>query len=256
MGIRLNVVTLETFKFPGGEVHVKISQNVHNHIIMTAILKNSDDIMQMLLTADAIKREGGFVHTLVIPYVPYARQDRVCNRGEAFSLKVMCDLINSIQAKEVIIYDPHSDVTAALINNCKVYDLPYLEIKSILKDKLLICPDAGAEKRILKLKTPYVMATKVRDVETGEIKSTKVYAKEEEIAGRVCIIVDDICDGGRTFIELAKVLRELGAASVELYVTHGIFSKGFDVFKGLIDKVHYFYHTDEAHSVFKTVEIK
>jgi len=82
-------------------------------------------------------------------------------------------------------------------------------------------------------------ASKVRDVKTGEILYTSVNYQEGGLKGKNVLIVDDICDGGRTFIELARVLENYNEAnSVDLYVTHGIFSKGLGVFDGLIDKIY------------------
>ena len=83
---------------------------------------------------------------------------------------------------------------------------------------------------------PMVRADKIRSTDTGEITGTVVYS--EHIGSKDFLIADDICDGGRTFIELAKVLRPLTDGKIYLYVTHGIFSKGLDVFEGLIDGVY------------------
>lgn len=232
--IRLRNGYYTTSVFPGGEVHVCVNSAISTSMII-AYLRSSEDIMRLLMVCDAIKRKGFQLPTLRIPYLPYARQDRVCKDGEAHSLRVMCDLINSIGAERVEIFDVHSEVATALLNNVHNYSAKELGVLKIIGDKLVICPDAGAEKRILKLKKPYVMATKVRDVETGDIIETKLYG---DVSGRECIIVDDICDGGRTFIELAKVLKVAGAASVDLYVTHGLFTKGMDVFTGLIDSIY------------------
>ena len=233
------------FIFPGGEVNVQVTQDVtdspYDGLVVNADLQNSDDIMEMLLVCNALKRLGYRRLKLVIPYVPYARQDRVCNEGEAFSLEVMCDLINSLGAASVTIYDPHSDVTTALIDNVHVVEQHELiSMREHFEGYVLICPDAGAEKKIQKFKKPYIMATKIRNPVTGEIERTHVYADDDELVGWPCIIVDDICDGGRTFIELGKILKEKGASRVELYVTHGIFSKGLDVFNGIIDKVYWY----------------
>ena len=171
--------------------------------------------------------------------------------GEAFSIKVMARLINSIGARRVTIYDPHNDVTTALIDN--VHVIEQHKLVPMLDGVTLVCPDAGAEKKIQKLKRPYISATKIRDPETGDITATHVYA--DDLTGNKCFIVDDICDGGRTFIELGKVLREKGAESVELYVTHGIFSKGFDVFEGIIDKIYWYLDGELKHKeIFKPTE--
>lgn len=224
----------ESFKFPAGEIGIRVTEYQDSSDIR-ADIKNSDDVMTLLLLCDSLRRMNADISTIYFGYLPYGRQDRVCNNGESFSLKVFADLINSIGARHVVIVDPHSDVTPALINNCRVF-YPIDPIRKLLTGKTLICPDAGAEKRIAKLKTPYVLATKNRDTKTGEITGTTVHTNS--LANQTCIIIDDICDGGRTFIELAKVLRSKGASVVELYVSHGIFSKGLEVFDGLIDKIY------------------
>jgi ribose-phosphate pyrophosphokinase len=239
MSIKLLNGRFESFVFSGGEVHVKVLECGGDPTVQ-AILYNTQDIITLLMLADALKRMGTPIYALHIPYFPYARQDRVCNPGEALSVKVMADLINSIEAKVVIVTDPHSDVTPALLNNVEVRTAEHCGIHDIIGSKLVICPDAGAEKRIQKLRVPYVMATKIRDVKTGDIIDTKLYDYENKVPGKDVIIIDDICDGGRTFIELAKVLKAHGAASVSLYVTHGIFSKGHAVFQRLIDDVYHF----------------
>lgn len=232
----------ETFIFSGGEVHVRII-DAPVEVTIEADLKSSDEIMMLLLLVNALRNSGHHVEELIIYYFPYSRQDRVCNQGEALSVKVMADLINSMNIPLVSVYDPHSDVIGALINNCEVIlqcavILKYSPLNEMLHSHTIICPDAGAEKKIIKLGVPYVLATKVRDPKTGDIIQTKIFA--DSLEGKDCLIIDDICDGGRTFIELAKILKEKGARSVTLYVTHGIFSKGFDVFKGYIDTIYYF----------------
>lgn len=104
----------------------------------------------------------------------------------------------------------------------------------------VVAPDAGAAKKAFAVasyyRLPLLTAAKVRDVKTGAIIRTELLGAAT-VAGRAALIVDDICDGGRTFIELAKVLRAAGADRVFLYVTHGIFSQGLGVFAGLIDGV-------------------
>ena len=247
--IKINNLVVDTFKFPAGEIGFKLC-NTHGvlnclagaqEILVEAHLKSSDDIMSLLLVCNAIKERNPLaVLSLALPYIPYGRQDRVCDYGESFSLRVMAQLINSIGAQAIITYDPHSDVTGALINNLVVESQECAPIlHGITQGKLLVCPDAGAEKKILKYSQSYIMCRKVRNPITGDIRETKVDTAGYPITGRDLMIVDDICDGGRTFIEIAKILREHKPNSIELYVTHGIFSKGLQVFEGLIDKVHY-----------------
>lgn len=247
--IRVNSEIPKSFKFPGGEISINVAHiPAWADTQVTAFLKNSDAIMELLLVTDALARIGVDISkaTLEIPYFPYARQDRACNDGEALSLKVMADLINPLGYGRVSVFDPHSDVTSALINNLYIYKQEYFA-RSCGKDintvnLVVVAPDAGAEKKARSiansLNVPLVTATKNRNTATGEIVGTY-------ISGQVTtpnphhFIVDDICDGGRTFVELAKTLRNHNPSEISLFVTHGIFSKGFDVFKGLIDTVFY-----------------
>jgi ribose-phosphate pyrophosphokinase len=112
----------------------------------------------------------------------------------------------------------------------------------------LLSPDAGAEKKVRsvakKISSPnqsidVLCASKTRDTRTGEITATEIHG---DVKGKDIIILDDICDGGRTFIELAKVLRALNSGNIYLYITHGIFSKGLEVLEESFKHI-YCYHT-------------
>jgi len=235
MEIIVNGEKIEQFIFPGGECHVGINASkITDKTEILAKLTNSDSIMSLLMTVDAVRQVNeNTIIDLCIPYFPYARQDRVCNEGEAFSLKVMAGLINSLNCNSVSVYDPHSKIAVDSINNCKVVSMSEIVKDSVLSyivkedDMLVVSPDKGAEKKVAalaeELKSEVIFGKKVRDLKTGKITHTEI---EGEVEGRNCIIFDDICDGGRTFIELAKILNKNGAKNIILYVTHGIFSKG------------------------------
>lgn len=247
-------IDIETFVFPAGEVSVKVPSLYSEKIGICAMLHSSEDVMKLLMVTDAIKRECDYKELyLVMPYIPYARQDRVCNSGEAFSLKVFADLINSCKFDHVVVTDPHSDVAPALLNNCIIVEqwegvLSLVNcdkvFKNILSKSDIISPDAGAEKKTAKLcqklgKEYYHRGIKHRDLSTGKLSGfgvqfiAKEFSNEKmEYIDHVAIldvpqsvlIVDDICDKGGTFIGLAKVLKERGVKTVSLFVTHGIFS--------------------------------
>ena len=242
-------VELKTIKFPGGEMHVTVDVNVPaDELRIQAHLPDSAAVMTLLMVTDALRR--GYMGTpisLELPYVPYARQDRVANAGEALSAKVFCDLINSQGYSRVVVQDPHSDVVAALLERVVIDDpMPALRrvVADIGQDVALVAPDAGARKRVLKLATALelgvVYADKMRDTRTGSITGTQV---QGELPDRSLLVVDDICDGGRTFTELATaLLRQQAAQSLSrplyLYVTHGIFSKGLDPLLASFSKVY------------------
>lgn len=231
----------EAFRFSGGEIQVRLGADILGPAVnITALLASSDDIMELLLLTDALRRaRPGIDIRLVAPYLPYARQDRVCSPGEALSLRVICDLINSQRYSRVEIWDAHSDVAPALLSNCTNYHASRFLRRFTQGREILVSPDAGANKKVQEcaklFRTQMVRADKTRSVATGEITGTVVYS--EHVGKQDFLIVDDICDGGRTFIELAKVLRPKTDGKIYLYATHGIFSKGVEVFEGLLDGV-------------------
>lgn len=243
--------------FNGGEEHVRLSllDYVHTgtytrpygHLVVEAHVTSSQQLIQLAMIKDAAERllhpETSCLH---IPYFPYARQDRVCNTGEAFSLEVVANMINSMEWDSVVVVDPHSDVTPALINNVIVMEQwESFKVLGGLKGgrDILIIPDAGAAKKSLKVAkylgwNNIVQATKVRDIETGSITNTVVHASDEELDGAYCTIFDDICDAGGTFIALAKKLKEKGVAKVTLCITHAILPNGADhLYENGIDEI-------------------
>lgn len=237
-------VEFERFQFNGGEEHVKIKEDLRCEIILIeARLDSSSKIMQLLLMTDALRREGVLDINLLIPYVPYARQDRVMVKGEPLSIKVLCDLINQCNFHKVYTLDNHSSVTDALLNNCIPIDIT--EILSTFFSKnteksVLIAPDSGSVKKTFKIAQEFgfnkiITCDKIRNLKTGQIVKTEVYC--DDLKGTDCFIVDDICDGGRTFIEIAKILKTKNCGKIHLFVSHGIFSQGSKVFEGLIDHI-------------------
>lgn len=238
--IRVNNQTIDAFTFNGGECHISIEHiDIHQNTDVYAHLKDATDILRLMMTIDAIRRANFTTQIdLTIPYVPYARQDRVCNKGEALSIKVMSDMINMLNCRTVTIHDPHSDVTPALINNCITVEqaelLTHEQIKKVIREHnlTLIAPDAGAEKKTRKaaqqLQVNALFCSKNRDVRTGDIIGNTI---PTDVTAQNYLIIDDICDGGRTFTELAKSLKNAGAKDLYLYVTHGVFSSGLETLK-------------------------
>lgn len=225
---------VELRKFAGGECNVRFSEvlNGTERVRLNTRLNSSDDVMNLILAADALRRMNVKHIEALIPYVPYARQDRVMVPGESLSIKVFAGLLNNLQLDKVIVFDPHSDVTPALINNCVIipnYEMVnYFLAELQLKDFVLVSPDLGAYKKVDKLaqqigyKGEIATGIKVRNLETGEILRSDV--NTADLGGKPCLIVDDICDGGRTFIELAAALKAKGAGDLYFIASHGVFS--------------------------------
>lgn len=238
----LTKIEFTSFVFSGGEVQVKITNPnsvlAADALRITAQLVNSNSIFELALLVDAIRRINPHILLhLHCPYFPAARQDRVMVAGEALALRVMTDFINNLNFTTVTVWDAHSDTTLALLN--RVHNIPqeillqrFVDRKLIdLSNTILVSPDGGALKKIYKVakqfNLPVVRADKTRSVIDGSITGTVVYS--ENVGDKDFLIADDIADGGKSFLELAKVLRPLTSGKIELYVTHGIFSKGLDV---------------------------
>jgi ribose-phosphate pyrophosphokinase len=187
------------------------------------------EFMQLAQLRDLLGQYG-FMSTLRIKYLPYGRQDKVVSNKTTFALHTFSKLLNSLHFEEVIIHDPHSNLALELIRNSKAqYPEKELEKVAMLTDCGTICyPDKGAVEKYSKVYPwVYVYGEKVRDQATGRI--TKYEIRNEfwkSVRNERVLIVDDICDGGATFVLLAKELRERGATNVDLFVTHGLFTKG------------------------------
>lgn len=232
-----NEINFQSFTFSGGEPHIKIDPvfDVNQKITITHRLNSFNDLGLLCITVDALRRMDVKNIELFIPYFPAARQDRVMIKGESLSVKVYADIINGMQFEKVFVFDAHSEVTPALVNNCEVIpNHTFIDavIKSIGNDVKLISPDGGALKKIYKVSeflggVDVVECSKSRDVKTGRLSGFKVY--NDDLQGKDCLIVDDICDGGGTFVGLAQELKNKNAGKLYLAVSHGIFNKGFEV---------------------------
>jgi ribose-phosphate pyrophosphokinase len=248
MSVKLKGHNLEITKFPAGESKVVYTPKyeIYNGAF-TLVLEweGNEDIFNLALAVDAIRRAEykPTIH-LEMPYIPYARQDRVCNAGESLSIKVVADFINSLNFHTVVVCDAHSDVSLALFNSLVHNDLSSCAKATIPKEvfanSILVSPDAGAMKKVLSLAknvgAEMVVATKQRDSMTGAITSTKV--DFDGVTDKDFIIVDDICERGGTFIPLAKELRKYTTGKVFLYVTHGFFGAGLEVFHSVLDGIY------------------
>lgn len=225
---------VELKKFAGGECHLKFLNEIKEDekVRINTRLNSSDDVMNLCLAVDALRNMSVNYIEVFIPYIPYARQDRVMVAGEPLSIKVFAGIINNLNLNKVIVFDAHSDVSVALLNNCKNtanHEMVKHFINDLkLKDFTLVSPDLGAYKKVDKLATKIeykgqiATGIKIRDLSTGQIVKSDV--NTHDLKGKACIVVDDICDGGRTFIELASALKAKKAGDLYFIASHGIFS--------------------------------
>jgi ribose-phosphate pyrophosphokinase len=237
-------------QFPDGQQTVDLTDwndlMIYEDAVKINSRLNSFKDLELIICATAAIRNIKPTREIAL-YVPYfigARSDRKFVEGGVNYLKqVICPIINSLNFVTVITLDPHSDVLEACLNNYEKTDnhllvkhaLTAIDNKRDARERIcLVSPDAGAYKKIFDVAKKFeiqnvVTANKVRDMRTGKILKTEI----PDLPGLVgddlqYVIIDDICDGGRTFNELAKAIRTQRAdAKTYLVVTHGIFSAGF-----------------------------
>lgn len=242
----INLNTQENCKlilFPDNQPHVILSPNLKRDVYnIVCSITSSNKLLQLCMAANALNELGVTEELhLTIPYLMGARFDRVMNEGDSFDLRVIANIINEIGANSVDLYDVHSDVAFALIDNAVLNSNEILVEAYNKKNAVLIIPDAGAAKKSPKYAewnkniTGEVHCVKHRDTTTGNIELQVIDA--DKINNRHCVIIDDICDGGRTFIEIAKALPVGTCLSLTLIVTHGIFSKGFKELETYFDEI-------------------
>lgn len=220
------------FKFPDNSVKFQpktLSEPV-TEIVIT--LRNNDDIISLLMISDVFKRTQKINPNLFITYMMYQQDDRLFDVSESFGLKVICDLLNTLNFNKISIFHPHSD-KVELINNCEIIDNLNLIKESIShldKEAYWVIPDSGAFKtqfkQIEKLNHKnFITCMKSRSHSTGNIETIVNCA---DLEGKDCFIVDDICLGGRTFINIAQKLKEKNCGNLYLIVSHGVFNYGID----------------------------
>ena len=235
---------LKQWTFPAGERGVTVLDInkvlAYKNFTIMVNYEGNNDLIDMLLLVNAIRNISSSVSLrLCIPYFPYSRQDRVAAPGDAFALQIAVEMIKSCNFWEVETWDAHSDVLAGMFPPGVLTNVPQHTL--ILKEysfdtypkttTALVSPDAGASKKIYQLATriglPVIEASKIRDTSTGDIRGCRIAdtAKYTNL-----IIIDDICDGGATFISLYNAIKDARNSteklSVDLITTHGIYSKG------------------------------
>ncbi|MEP7231147.1 MAG: ribose-phosphate pyrophosphokinase-like domain-containing protein [Ginsengibacter sp.] len=220
---------IQIILFPDNQPHVNI-QDIKDaeEVKVICSITSSVKMIQLLQTANALDNLFAKKKILAIPYLMGARFDRLMQHGDSIDLKVVANLINTCGFEKVYLFDVHSDVATMLIDHTVSITNKQMVEEYTKPNAVLICPDAGAAKKMGKyfdwnknLKD-LVYCSKNRDVSTGNL--TLEVLEPEECTDRNCVIIDDICDGGATFLAIAEKIKP---AHLTLIVTHGIFSKGF-----------------------------
>ena len=237
------------FTFPDGQPHFELTTDQPgewDHVQILTSIKNVNDIALLGLAVESVRSVVKGRITVNIGYMLGARMDRPIGPGKPHSLKVLAAMVNAAcsEANDFRVIDPHSKVTTDLLNRCGVINPDKLVQFALRKQferynetSVIVTPDAGAVSRteafVQRLNLPEDLAfcSKKRDSVTGKLSGFELTTGN--VKDRHCLIVDDLCDGGGTFVGIANVLKEQGALSVSLCVTHAILSKGIDALAGI-----------------------
>lgn len=226
--LKLNDKIIEFGCFPDGTIAVKQSIDGIKSAAIEWYYENEYEFVGLIYITKHLKSHGIQDINLFMPYIPNARMDRVKDSEDVFTLKFFAEILNSLGLKKATVFDPHSNVSQALIENIDIVQ-PKEIIEKVIgnivsvegKTPFMFYPDEGAGKRYSGMITlPYAFGIKKRDWKTGDILGLDIAGNVDEIKGACVLIADDICSRGGTFLRSAKKLKEVGAENVYLYVSH------------------------------------
>ncbi len=222
-------------KFSDGEIYIEINENIRGNsifVIQSVSSPANDNLMELLLCVDALKRSSAKNITAVIPYFGYARQDRKVVPRTSISAKLVSNLIAKAGADRVVTVDLHAGQIQGFfdipVDNLFATPIFARHVKKKIKTKNLICiaPDVGGTERARALGKLLNVGLAIVDKRRPKAGQSQVMNIIGDVRGKTCIIVDDIIDSGGTIVNAAAALKKRGAKDVHVYVTHGVLSGG------------------------------
>ncbi|MAI99942.1 MAG: phosphoribosylpyrophosphate synthetase [Nisaea sp.] len=222
-------------RFADMEIFVEIQENVRGEdvfVVQSTSHPANDNLMELLVTLDALKRGSARRVTAVIPYYGYARQDRKSGPRTPISAKLVANLITSAGADRVLTIDLHAGQIQGFFDiptdNLFAAPVFYDDIKARYNgdELMMVSPDVGGVVRARALARRLDADLAIIDKRRERAGVSEVMNIIGDVAGRRCILVDDIVDSGGTLCNAAEALTEAGAVSVDAYITHGVLSGG------------------------------
>lgn len=198
------------------------------------LFEREAELFHVCQLAQLVKAEYGVYPTLVAPYLPYGRQDKKVSNSTSFARDTMIRTLRAFGITDLVTFDAHSepyDTHPSLVES----ERPVEFHESIFNHDVVCFPDKGAVDRYgatLAGSAPLIFCEKVRDQLTGNITGLQINQSiigldiKKTLLNKKVLIIDDICDGGMTFIKVAEALKPYGPAQIDLAVSHGLFSKG------------------------------
>tara|TARA_A100001015_G_scaffold258176_1_gene301278 strand:- start:756 stop:1688 length:933 start_codon:yes stop_codon:yes gene_type:complete len=262
--LRSKLINSSIRKFSDGEIYVEINENIRGNsifIIQSISSPANDNLMELLLCIDALKRSSAKNITAVIPYFGYARQDRKVVPRTSISAKLVSNLITKAGADRVVTVDLHAGQIQGFfdipVDNLFATPIFARHIKKKIKSKKIICvaPDVGGTERARALGKLLNVGLAIVDKRRPKPGQSQVMNVIGDVKGKTCIIVDDIIDSGGTIVNSAKALMQRGAKEVYVYITHGVLS-GDAVKKIKISLIKNLVITDTINNGEKTKNVK
>ena len=231
--LKSKLVNSSIRKFSDGEIYVEINENIRGNsifIIQSVSSPANDNLMELLLCIDALKRSSAKNITAVIPYFGYARQDRKIVPRTSISAKLVSNLITKAGADRIVTVDLHAGQIQGFfdipVDNLFATPIFARHARKKIKSKKIICvaPDVGGTERARALGKILDVGLAIVDKRRPAPGKSKVMNIIGNVKNKVCILVDDIIDSGGTIVNAAKALKDRGAKEVYVYITHGVLS--------------------------------
>ena len=231
--LKTKLVNSSIRKFADGEIYIEINENIRGNsifIVQSVSSPANDNLMELLLCIDALKRSSAKNITTVIPYFGYARQDRKVVPRTSISAKLVSNLITQAGADRVVTLDLHAGQIQGFfdipVDNLFATPIFARHVKKNIKSKNIICvaPDVGGTERARALGKILDVGLAIVDKRRPAPGKSKVMNIIGNVKDKTCIIVDDIIDSGGTIVNAAKALTDRGAKDVYVYITHGVLS--------------------------------
>ena len=231
--LKTKLVNSSIRKFADGEIYIEINENIRGNsifIIQSISSPANDNLMELLLCIDALKRSSAKNITAVIPYFGYARQDRKVVPRTSISAKLVSNLITKAGADRVVTVDLHAGQIQGFfdipVDNLFSTPIFARHAKKRIKSKKIICvaPDVGGTERARALGKLLNVGLAIVDKRRPKPGQSQVMNVIGDVRNQTCIIVDDIIDSGGTIVNAAKALKQRGAKEVYVYITHGVLS--------------------------------
>ena len=231
--LKLKLVNTNIKRFSDGEIYVEINENIRgNSIFVVQSTSNpaNDNLMELLICIDALRRSSAKNITAVIPYFGYARQDRKVVPRTAISAKLVSNLITNAGANRILSVDLHAGQIQGFfdipVDNLFATPIFARHIKRNIKTNNLICvaPDVGGVERTRALSRRINVSIAIIDKRRPTPGKSEVMNIVGNVKNKTCVIVDDIIDSGGTIVNAAKALKDKGAKDVYVYITHAVLS--------------------------------